>query len=82
MHRTRAGDVSKMFSLPQLVGHNTQSNIFTVLCLTQVWRDLMHMIMSSVSCVEWYRMGRRQTFLWKYGPASFVTAVQAVSCMH
>ena len=34
MHWTRTGNVSKLFLLPELVGHNTQSSIFAVLCLT------------------------------------------------
>ena len=50
-----------------------QSRIFTDLCLTPRLLVWTLVIMSSVSCVEWHLMGKRETSLWKPGPALFVS---------
>ena len=49
-----------------------QSKIFAALCLTRGLPVRTLMIMSSVSCVEWHLMGKRETSLWKLGPTFFL----------
>ena len=49
-----------------------QSRIFAALCLPPGLLAWTLMIMSSVSCVEWHLMEKRETSLWKPGPALFV----------
>ena len=62
-HWLLVGAIFKLFLLCRLREASMQSRMFAIFCLTPRLLVRTLMIMSSVSCVEWHLMGKRETSL-------------------
>ena len=71
-HWPPVGGIFEPFLLCRWQEASMQRRTFAALCLTPGLAVWTFMIMSSVSCVEWHLMGKRETSLRKPGPALFV----------